>query len=251
MSLSVCIITLNEGKVIDRAIKSVIDIADEIVIVDSGSTDNTLDIVRSFKKTKIYINEFKGYASQKNYAISVASCDWIFFLDADEYLDSELNRSLSNLDSKEDKIYGVLRNNWLWGDFLGTSMGRDIQYRLFRNNCNIKYINEVHEELVGRCRSNILLNGNLLHKPCNDSANFIFTKQLKYTDLEISKVKFRKSLFLLSIKPFVRFFYILFCKRGIFAGWRGVALSFIAMVYDAVMVVKIVELYLRKDKDEF
>lgn len=89
--LSVVIITKNEEANIARTLASVVDFADEIVIVDSGSTDRTLEIARKFgPKMKVFVEEWKGFARQKNSAIEKANGDWILSLDADEEVSPEL-----------------------------------------------------------------------------------------------------------------------------------------------------------------
>ncbi len=91
--LSVVIITFNEEQNIGRCIRSVTDIADEIIVLDSYSTDNTVEIARQLGAT-IYQEKFRGYIGQKNYAIKLASHDYILSLDADEALDNELASSI-------------------------------------------------------------------------------------------------------------------------------------------------------------
>lgn len=97
MSLSVVIITYNEEANLARTLKSVqplvCDGRGEIIVVDSGSTDRTVEIAKSFG-AKVFIEEWKGYAAQKNSAIDKATGDWILSLDADEEVDSELAEEL-------------------------------------------------------------------------------------------------------------------------------------------------------------
>ena len=85
MTLSVVVITKNEEANLARTLASVIDLAVEIILVDSGSTDRTLEIARTFgSKVKIFVEEWKGFARQKNSAIEKANGDWILSLDGDE-----------------------------------------------------------------------------------------------------------------------------------------------------------------------
>ncbi len=91
--LSVVIITFNEEKNIGRCIDSVLDVADDIVVMDSFSTDRTEEICRS-KGVRFFQNKWEGYSEQKNYANSLAAHDWIFSLDADEALSDELQKSI-------------------------------------------------------------------------------------------------------------------------------------------------------------
>jgi glycosyltransferase involved in cell wall biosynthesis len=97
MLLSVVIITYNEEANIGRTLPSVQprdeDGKGEIIVVDSGSTDRTVEIAKAYG-AKVFIEEWKGYAAQKNSAIDKANGDWILSLDADEEVDSELREEL-------------------------------------------------------------------------------------------------------------------------------------------------------------
>ncbi|MFQ9385207.1 MAG: glycosyltransferase [Coprococcus phoceensis] len=89
--MSVCIMTYNEERCIARCVKSIWDLADEIIIVDTGSSDNTLNILKEFKeKVKIYTGEWRqDFSEIRNKLIEKATCPLIFQLDADEYLESK------------------------------------------------------------------------------------------------------------------------------------------------------------------
>src|SRR5436305_5843802 len=93
VTVSVVIITCNEEANIGRTLESVMPLVrdgkGEIIIVDSGSTDRTVEIAESYG-AKVFVEEWKGYAAQKNSAIDKATGDWILSLDADEEVDSEL-----------------------------------------------------------------------------------------------------------------------------------------------------------------
>ena len=93
MSLSICIITHNEEANLGRTLESVASLVKntggEIIVVDSGSTDRTVEIARSFG-AKVFVEEWKGYAAQKNSAIEKASGDWVLSLDADEETEGTL-----------------------------------------------------------------------------------------------------------------------------------------------------------------
>ena len=101
IQLSVVIITLNEEKNIARCLDSVKDIADDIVIVDSNSTDNTEAICKSYG-ARIIQHPFDGYVNQKNYAVSEAKFDYILSLDADEVLSKELLQSIKKIKQQFD-----------------------------------------------------------------------------------------------------------------------------------------------------
>jgi len=98
IKLSAVIITYNEEKKIEKCLSSLTGIVDEIVVVDSFSTDNTEDICKQFEVTFVQ-QEFLGYIEQKNFAITQATHDHIISLDADEALSCELQNSLVALKS--------------------------------------------------------------------------------------------------------------------------------------------------------
>ena len=100
MKISAVIITFNEEDRLPDALDSLQGIVDEIIVVDSYSTDRTLEIARQARAT-FYQNRFEDYGQQKNIAMQKASHDWILNLDADERVSPELKRSIGNLKGKE------------------------------------------------------------------------------------------------------------------------------------------------------
>ena len=100
MNVSVVIITFNEGANLGRTLASVqalvADGKGEIIVVDSGSIDRTVEIAKSFG-ARVFVEEWKGFAAQKNSAIDKATGDWILSLDADEELDADLQEALQEL----------------------------------------------------------------------------------------------------------------------------------------------------------
>jgi glycosyltransferase involved in cell wall biosynthesis len=99
-TLSVAIITLNEAENLSRTLASVL-FADEIVVVDSGSSDGTVEIAKSFG-AKVFVEPWKGFAGQKNSAIDRCTGTWVLSLDGDEELTAELQREISAMLAAED-----------------------------------------------------------------------------------------------------------------------------------------------------
>lgn len=156
--LSVAIITFNEERIIEKTLSAVNDWADQIVVVDSHSTDKTLNILEMFN-VMLFKEKWQGYSKQKNLAISKCIGEWILSLDADEVLSPAL----------KDEIMDVVKNS---GSFIGFKIKRkffigkrwikyggyypDYQLRLFKSNANAQFSQrEVHESLV--------LNGEIGH----------------------------------------------------------------------------------------
>lgn len=102
IKISVVIITLNEERNLERCLKSVADVADEIVILDSFSTDKTIEIAKQYN-AEVHQEKFAGYVQQRNIANSFAKNDWVLALDADEALTPELANSI--LKVKQDVQY--------------------------------------------------------------------------------------------------------------------------------------------------
>jgi glycosyltransferase involved in cell wall biosynthesis len=146
-SLSVVIITLNEEHNIGRCLESVKDIADDIVVVDSGSTDRTQEICSTYG-VRFIRKEWLGYSAQKNYANSLANFDWIFSIDADEALSDQLKQSILEAKTQDDQHYyriGRITNYCgKWIRFGGWYP--DIKLRFFdrRQNC---WEGHIHERL--------------------------------------------------------------------------------------------------------
>ena len=161
--LSVCIITLNEEGNLSRALASLKNIADEIVVVDSGSTDRTAEIAREHGAAW-FERSWTSFADQKNYAAECASHDWIFSMDADEELSSPLQTSLLawKKHTPEYCVYEMSRKAWYLGAWIEHSgWYPDFQRRLYRRD-EAEFSGMVHESLryagkIGR------LSGDLLH----------------------------------------------------------------------------------------
>ena len=140
LPLSVIILTYNEEKNIEECLKSVYDWVDEIFIVDSGSTDKTLEIAKSYTD-KIYQHPFKDYGKQRNWAQDnlPINKEWIFHLDADERVSSELSEELKGIFSRPVDIadgFLVSRKTVFMGRWIKHG-GHYPAYhlRIFRKDC--------------------------------------------------------------------------------------------------------------------
>lgn len=152
MKISACVIVKNEEKNIGQWLNNMRQIADEIIVVDTGSTDNTLNILENANITPYHFTWCNDFSAAKNYAIQQATGDWIVFLDADEYFDApsvqrfrtEMTRYHAN--KKIGAIMCQLVN--IDTDNRNKIIDTMIQVRIFRNNKDIYYKNPVHEQLV-------------------------------------------------------------------------------------------------------
>jgi glycosyltransferase involved in cell wall biosynthesis len=174
LKISATIITLNEESNIKAACESV-SWADEIVVVDSGSTDRTREIAASLG-AKMITNAWPGFGLQKQFAVDQSTYEWIFSLDADERVSEELERSIAGLRSKADAEladgYLISRRSFYQGRWIrGGGWYPDRQLRLFRKSKGSWKQRHVHESVQMKDGSRIEeLAGDLLHYSITSAA---------------------------------------------------------------------------------
>jgi len=160
--LSVCIITLNEEHNLPRALAAVRDLADELVVVDAGSTDHTQQIARE-AGARLFVRPFTNHSDQKNYAASLAANEWIFLLDADEEPDATLLASILEWKKREPEyfVYEMARLNWYLGAWIRHSRWYpDYKERIYRRD-KAAFHDVIHSALrfegcAGRLRGDLL-----------------------------------------------------------------------------------------------
>lgn len=145
LDLSVCLITCNEEKNIFRSLKSIWDIADEIIVVDTGSTDHTLSIAKNFKSRIFQIDWEEDFSKARNFALDQARGRWVLIIDADEELLPEGKEALKILlnESRAEgyfvQILNVLENKQIL---------KNRAVRLFRNRPEYRFKGRIHEQIV-------------------------------------------------------------------------------------------------------
>ncbi len=142
------LISYNEEADLPRALASLAGIADEIILVDSGSTDRTIEIAQSFG-ARVYTRKLDSFAEQKNYATSLASHDWILSMDCDEELSSELRDSMLAWKERipEPNGYEILRlTNYLGGWIRHSGWYPESRLVLYRRDKG-KFVSAIHERV--------------------------------------------------------------------------------------------------------
>ncbi|HEY1676124.1 MAG TPA: glycosyltransferase family 2 protein [Candidatus Sulfotelmatobacter sp.] len=289
MQLSVVIITFNEEANLGRTLASVQPLVSdgkgEIIVVDSGSTDRTVEIAKSFG-AKVFVEAWKGFAAQKNSAIDRASGDWILSLDADEEVSSELATELGELlwmqpgqfvqklttrgswtasieskgdlhvtldDQREGDLAGaeIPRKNF----FLGRWIRRggfypDRKLRLLKKGCALFENRAVHED-AHTDGFTVRLNGALIHHSYPTLSDYI-EHMNRYSSLGaemvVAKGPVRFSVIHILLRPEFTFVYNYFFRLGFLDGREGLLLHLYHAVYVSWKYAKAWELSRAQDK---
>jgi len=229
LPLSISIISHNEEANLRRCLVSVADLAHEIVIVDSGSTDRTAEIAAEFGARFVH-QPWLGYTAQKNHCLTLCTQPWGLALDCDEELTPELRQSIQNffVNGDDQKFDGA------WMSRLVFFMGRwihhgdwypDRKVRLFRRDKSRWAADgggQVHERLDvdGPCTT---LQGDLLHYSFKNIEHYL-VKHVQYSNvfLQTQQAKGRRwSLLHTLFRPWWRFMRAYFLKRGFLDGFPG------------------------------
>jgi len=225
--ISVAIICKNEEARIKRCLDSV-SWADEIVVVDSGSTDKTLEIVAEYTD-KIFVNtDWLGFGLQKRLAVDKASNDWVLALDSDEAISDELKSEIlqSMLDADEKTVFRVNRLTHFCGKFIHYSGWHPDKIVRFFNKKHYQYNdNHVHETVNCNGAKKVDLKGKLYHYTFESLEDYI-DKRNKYAKVW-AESEYKKGRNV-SLFAFVRHYFF---RLGILDGYQGFLISVIQMQY--------------------
>ncbi len=225
-------IVFNESKHIEDAINN-IDFADEIIVIDSFSTDGTFEKLQKLKHVKVIQREFKNFADQRNFAISQATKDWILFIDADERITEKLKQEIqSEITIPSNIIAYMFKRKYFFKQkrirFCGFQT--DTTYRLFKKGF-FKYDETkiVHEMPIIDGKSKILKN-DMLHY-CFDSAAHYKSKMEHYASLkalELFKKGKKPSVFHFYIRPLYKFLVNYIFRLGFLDGIEGFQICYLS-----------------------
>jgi len=227
-SISAVLIVKNEAKKLSDCLKS-LAWTDEIIVLDSGSSDNTLAIAKEFS-AKVFINtDWQGFGVQRERAASFASGDWIFMIDADERVTPELQQSILTAVQQPPAIWFVNRLCWCFGRFIKHSgMHPDWVPRLYPRNRAIYDATRVHERLVNNQKlAEKKLAGNLLHY-LYDSIRHQQQKAAHYAEewaLQRAQAGRKTSLTSASLHAFACFLRMYIFRLGFLDGKQGFLLA--------------------------
>jgi lipopolysaccharide heptosyltransferase II len=224
MKISANVVTFNEAANIDRCLKS-LDFCDEIVVVDSNSTDGTIKAVKKHTN-KIHTMQFTDFSAIKNRAIDLSRGEWILSVDADEEVTPALKARILEITGSKQAVDGYLirRGNFFLGrEIKHCGWDHDYQLRLFKRVKGRFDGRPVHESVkVDGATARIA--EKLLHYSYPDSRSY-FTKMNRYTSMQAAERQ-KPFLFLRMLTaPFMKFFRMYFVKLGFLDGLNGFILS--------------------------
>lgn len=217
--LSIVIICKNEETVIADAVKSA-RFADEVLVLDSGSTDETVQICKELG-ARVEYQQWLGFGRQKNKAVELASNEWVYVLDSDERITDKLRDEIKEVLKKpEHDAYFAGRLNKFFGRYIKhCGLYPDHSIRLF-NRTKGKF-NEVPVHESVQIKQNVgYLKNHMLHLAYDSIEEFI-DKQNKYSSLNHKKKSILKAI----INPYWTFFKLYIIKKGFLDGWHGFVIS--------------------------
>jgi glycosyltransferase involved in cell wall biosynthesis len=230
MEISAVIITYNEEKRLEAALKSLKGVVEEIIVVDRYSDDDTTKLARKYTD-RVFMRKWTNFSDQKNFGNSKARFPWILSLDADERLSPELRQEILQLKGEEEEPgysgFGIPRRIFYLGRWVRhTAWNPDLKTRLFRSD-KARWEGEyVHEDLVidGEVKK---LRGSLYHFTYRNIADHL-RRLNTFSDLGAQKLysKSKKCRWYhLALLPFFRFIKSYFFKAGFLDGFAGFVIS--------------------------
>jgi glycosyltransferase involved in cell wall biosynthesis len=226
--ISACIISYNEEEKIEDCLKSLQSVVDEIIVVDSLSTDRTKEIAASYTD-KIFDQKFLGHVEQKNLAVSKASHDWIISLDCDERLTPELVISILKVKNKLEQAdaYRMARKTFYVYRWLNHCWYPDFKVRLFnRNTAKWGGVNP-HDRVETQGNNIVTLSGDIQHYSFNSLSEHLRTLD-NFTEIGAREIiKRNKPVSVVSpwthgLWTFLRLYIF---KRGFLDGYAGLVVS--------------------------
>lgn len=246
------IITLNAEKYILRAIKSLSKICDEIIVLDSESTDSTREIASS-AGAKVFIQPFLGDGGQKKEASKFSKNDWIFSLDADEYLDSDLIDFIDkiNLDDKSFDSYSFRRKNFCGGEWIkAAGFYPDSVTRLYNKNF-VNYDTRADHAAVNSTKT-YKTKVHIIHNTYSSMEEWV--SKMNFRSSMSAQQLFKDGKMPSSLRPIIRslfaFFKKLFIKGGLFQGSNGFRVALTTMFNTYLKYTKLNELHKKKDSSD-
>jgi len=232
--ITVCLLTYNSERLLQECIRPLLRVADEMIVVDSGSSDKTLDILSGFS-IKPTLRKYTTHSDQMNYAISLSRSDWVLCMDSDEILDEVSINNMLDIKGRLADGHTAYRISRYW-KVLGKPVhamypvtSPDFPVRLF-NKRMVRFNDApVDDKPIGFTRTEII-NGHVIHDTFN-SLHEVFNKLNIYTSRLCEYKDLKSSWLKILINPFVAFIKWYFVKGGWRNGRVGIVTGMYAFLY--------------------
>lgn len=241
--ISVAIIVKDGEKYVEECLQSLASF-DEILLLDTGSTDRTMEIARRFQNVRIEQREFAGFGPTKNLAAQLAKHDWVLSVDSDEVVTPELSAEIQSLSLDDNQVYRFSRHSYYRGRLIkGCGWYPDKILRLYNKQRTGLNDNQVHESVMVKEGMGIVdLGGALKHYPY-DSAGSLVTKLQFYSTLfaEQNRGKLKSSPMKAVSRGLAAFFKGYVMRKGFLDGYAGFHIAFCQGLATYLKYIKLYE----------
>lgn len=249
-NLTVVVLTKNENLHIEAVIENAKMVSNHILVIDSGSTDNTVELAEKHGAKVLYRAWDNDFSAQRNFALDYVDTEWVLYLDADERLNETLIVEIKKvLDANPNKQYSIKRKSVAFGqEFNYGVLKPDFVPRLFKTK-HIKWVNKVHEKPV--CEDQLEVLSGYAEHYTYPSWEHYFNKFNQYTTIwaqnayENGKTVGFCSAYGHAVFSFIQ---MLILKRGILDGRLGITLCVYHFMYTLTKYIKLIDLQRGKSK---
>lgn len=253
LKLSVAILTFNEERILQTTLNAIHDIADEIVILDSFSTDRTKEICHTFPKVRFHQATWKGIGPQKNILHSLCQGEWILLIDADEEVKEELKTEIMHVinNPKETRnVFNIKLRNYVFGKYVKYGgWGNVWRVRFFRQG-TVSFTDDVVHEKIVTTHPIYHLKGHISHHTY--SSVFHHLQKINSYSEDMSKKLFlqgkRSNIISLTTRPFYHFICKYIFKLGFLDGVLGFYLAVMDALYTFLKYFKLYNMQLQRRK---
>ncbi len=224
--ITATVLTKNSQKTLKETLESLSSFP-EIIVLDSGSSDETLTIAKTFPNVTIHTSPFLGFGPMHNYASKLATHDWILSIDSDEILSEELTKEILSLQLDPETLYQVKRHNYFNGRHIKWCGGwhPDFIVRLYNRKQTTFSPDLVHEKINPKKLNIATLSAPLLHTPYHEIGDFL-DKMQHYTTLFAEQNQTQKGyVFQALFHSWAAFIKSYVFKKGFLGGKEGLIIS--------------------------
>ena len=226
LPISAVMLVKDAQATLEQSLASLADFS-EVLVYDTGSTDDTLRIAAGFANVRLVQGNFDGFGPARNRAAALAAHDWIFNIDSDEWLTSELRSSLRDVRLDDSRLVQTfIRRNLMFGHVPRSLLGWELIHRLYHRG-QVGWTGKVHESigmLDGSPMRTHKLSGELWHEPYR-SVGHLFHKRWLYAQPELrDRLKPLHPAFA-ALRALWRFIRCYIVQVGFIDGWRGFVIS--------------------------